>query len=244
MELRFALPFALVLFTACQRDQWDDCITSTGPMSSVERSLAPFDRIVLEDRIDLVLEQRAAATVAVTGGGNLLDQVETEVVDGELRIRSRLRCNWVRSFKPRITVHAPIDGVCHLTLRGTGKASCSDTVRCAYFLLEERGGEGGADLLLSTVRSDIALHTGAGAVVVRGRTQRAELFSGIMAPLDASGLQASDCAVRNSGVADIRCWALHRLDVAIEDVGDVYYRGDPHDVHSEVIGTGRLYRME
>ena len=242
MELRHALPFLLLALTGCQRDQWDDCVTSAGAVRTEERIVEVYDRIDISDRIDLVLEARAPGTVAVQGGGNLLGQVETEVKDGELRIRNSMKCNWVRNLKQRITVRASVQGICRISLRGTGDVRCIDTLRCDYFLLEQWGAEGDADLLVRTTRCDIALHTGAGAAAVRGSTVRAELFSGIMAPLDASGLRAEDCAVRNGGVADIRCWATGRLDAAIEDVGDVYYRGAPSELNSAITGSGRLIR--
>jgi hypothetical protein len=244
MELKRLIPLVLLALPGCQRDQWDDCVTSTGPQRKEERQPGAFSAIDLGDRIDLVLESRAPGTIAVEGGRNLIGQVETEVQDGALRIRSRIRCNWVRSFKPRITVHAPLEGLCRLTLRGTGEVRCADTLRCGYFLLEQWGAEGGAELLLRTTRCDLALHTGAGAVRARGRTERAELFSGIMAPIDAGGLRADDCAVRNDGVADIRCWAAARLWASLSDAGDVYYRGDPSEVESTVTGSGRLFRAD
>ncbi len=244
MELRKALPLLLLALTGCQRDEWDDCVTSTGPFTSEPRAVGAFDRIELRDRIDLVLEERPAGTIAVEGGGNLLAQVETEVKEGTLRISNRMRCNWVRSFKPRITVRAPVQGLCRLTLRGTGEVRCADTLRCDYFLLEQWSAEGGTELLLRTNRCDLALHTGAGALKASGRTARAELFSGIMAPLDASGLLADDCAVRNDGVADVRCRARDRLWASLSDAGDVYYRGDPAMIESTVMGTGRLIRQD
>lgn len=240
MELKRLLPLLLVVLAGCQSEQWDDCITSTGPMRAEERGVGAFTAIELDDRIDLVLEDRASGTIAVEAGRNLIGQVTTEVKDGALRIRNAMKCNWVRSFKPRITVRVPAHGVCRMTLRGTGDVACTDTIRCDYFLLEQWGAEGSAQLLMRTTRSDIAMHTGAGSITLGGRTELLELFSGIMAPIDAQGVIASVVNVNNGGVADIRCYTNGTLNVRIDDVGDVYYGGSPATITSTVNGSGRL----
>lgn len=242
MGLKHAIPLFLLLLCGCAREQLDDCVTSTGAMREEERSLAAFDVVELDDRIDLVLEQRPVGTVMVEAGVNLLGQVETEVVDGTLKVYHTMKCNWVRSFKPRITVHVPVAGLRHMMLRGTGDITCIDSLVTDYFLLEQWGGEGSTSLLVRATRIDVAMHTGAGSISLRGRSVLAELYSGIMAPIDARGLQADVVNLNNSGVADIRCSALNELNVQIRGVGDVYYSGDPATLRTEITGSGRLYR--
>lgn len=240
MELKRLFPLLLFALAGCQREQWDDCITSTGPMRMEERAIAAFTAIDLSDRVDLVLEDRAPGSIAVEAGRNLLDQVITEVKDGTLRIRSVMTCNWVRSFKPRITVHVPVQGTCRITLRGTGDVACTDTIRCDDFLLEQWGAEGHARLLQRTARSNIVMHTGAGSIALIGGTELLELYSGIMAPIDARGMVASAVNVNNVGVADIRCYTNGTLNVRIDDIGDVYYGGSPATISSIINGSGRL----
>lgn len=230
-----------LLVAGCQREQWDDCVTSAGPARVEERSVGSYHAVDLDDRLDLVIEARAAGSVAVEGGANLLGQVETEVSDGVLRLRNTMRCNWVRDLKKRITVRIASDGLDRLELRGTGHVWCTDTVHADRFELEQWGAQGSARLLLEVESCAIGLHTGAGDVVAAGRCHgAADLFSGIMGPIDASQLQARLVRVNNSGVADVRCWATDQLDAQINDVGDVYYRGDPSIIHQQITGSGRL----
>lgn len=234
----------LMALPACQREQLDDCFTPVGPHRAEERTVEAFSAIVLNDRVDLVLEPRAPGRIAVEGGGNLLAQVVTTVHGGALTVRDDNTCNWVRSFKPRITVRAPLQGLVHLRMNGTGRVTCADTLRADHFLVEQRGGQGDCDLLLRAERADVALHSGAGAAVVRGRVGLLNLYSGIMAPIDAAGAEARRVGVNNSGVADIRCRALEALEAQVYSVGDVYYSGDPAIVVSSISGSGRLIRAD
>lgn len=244
MALTRAFPLLLLALAGCQRVQWDDCITSTGPVRAEERGVGAFAAIELNDRIDLVLEERPAGAIAVEAGANLLGQVRTEAADGVLRISNGNRCNWVRSFKPRITVRAPVQGLCSLAVRGTGNVLCRDTLRCAHFHLEQWDAEGDCQLLYSGPRIDIGLHSGAGACAVSGRCATTFLYSGIMGGIDANGLRAGTVNINNSSVADFRCWAVDALYAQVRSAGDVYYRGDPGVLASEVTGSGRLIRME
>ena len=79
MELKHLLPFLIIALASCQRDQWDDCVTSTGATQAEERAVPAFSSIEIEDRIDLAFEARAIGSVAVEGGANLFGQVVTEV---------------------------------------------------------------------------------------------------------------------------------------------------------------------
>jgi hypothetical protein len=242
MELKHLILFAALCLVGCQREQWDDCITSAGPLRSEVRTVGAFHTIDLDDRIDLVLEERPSNTIAVEAGSNLLGQIRAEVQDGTLIVRNGMKCNWVRSFKQRVTVHVPVSRVAKLTVRGTGDVLCADTIVRDRFELEQWSAQGSADLLLKVQSCSIALHTGAGDARVAGTcVSTADLFSGIQAPIDARALQARNVNVNNSGVADIRCWATERLDVQLRDVGDVYYRGDPA-ISSDITGSGALIR--
>lgn len=241
MELKQIIPLCALLLTGCEREQWNDCITSTGSTRTEDRTVGDFHTIDLDDRVDLVLEERTSGSVSVEAGENLIAQITTEVSDGTLKVRNEMRCNWVRSFKPRITVHVPADQVAKLVLRGTGHVSCADTILRDRFELEQWSAVGSADLLLAVTSCSIALHTGAGDVTLRGRChQTADLFSGIQGPIDASGMITRFVNVNNSGITDVRCWVTEQLNVQIHDVGDVYYRGEPSGVQETITGTGRL----
>ncbi|MBK8500617.1 MAG: DUF2807 domain-containing protein [Flavobacteriales bacterium] len=77
--------------------------------------------------------------------------------------------------------------------------------------------------------------------MLRGRCHStADLFSGIQGPIDASGMIARFVNVNNNGIADVRCWVTEQLHVQINDVGDVYYRGDPSGVQDVITGSGSL----
>lgn len=239
MELKHTALILLILLAGCERDQWDDCVTSTGPVRTEERNVGAFSAIDLSDRIDLVLEPRAAGTIAVEAGSNLMGQLVTEVNNGTLIVRNDMKCNWVRSFKPRITVHVPLEEIALLTLRGTGNVSATATVVCPVFRIEQHDSQGQVDLSLLVDTCYVGIHTGGGAVRLSGSCGAAYLYTLYTGPIDAGALAAQDVYVNNSGVADITCRAEQHLHVQVLDRGDVRYYGDP-EVISTVTGSGHL----
>ncbi len=245
MALKAIIALAsILLFAGCKKEQWDDCITSTGPQRSEERVLAGFHTVDVSDRIDVVLDHVPATTIIVQAGRNLLDQVITEVRDSVLYIANDNRCNWVRSFKPRIMVKVPIGAVHSLVLRGTGDVSAMDTVRQDILRIDQWLAMGTVDLTVNVNSIEVGLHTGAGDVVLRGQVQaNANYYSGIMGTIDAGDLRAAIVNINNSGVGDFHCWASDQLNVQINDAGDVYYRGDPA-IESSINGSGALIRIE
>ncbi len=245
LRIYIALLIFLCLLCGCQREQMDHCVMSTGNIHTELRSMDGYHSIDLDDRIDLVMEHGSATTIAVEAGENLIDQVITEVRDSVLYIRNDNRCNWVRSFKPRITVSVPVEVVRKLTLRGTGDVTARDTIVRHEFGLEQWGAMGTVDLLLDVNVVKIGLHTGAGNVVIKGMAGHlAEYYSGMLGIIDASQLMARYVSINSSGVGDMRCWATDGMDVQILDAGDVYYRGDPLEFYSLITGTGRLIKDE
>ncbi|HEY0977919.1 MAG TPA: head GIN domain-containing protein [Flavobacteriales bacterium] len=239
MELKRLLPFTFVLLWSCQKDQWDDCITSTGPMRTEVRSVGFFDRIDLNDRVDLVLEQ-GDGSIRVEAGRNLLGQVVTEVRDGVLYVSNENRCNWVRSFKPRITVHVPAGSLHEVTLRGTGNVSGTTTIQRPVFSIQQQGGLGSVRLHMEVDTCRIGFHAGAGDVVCSGTAAYADLYLASMGRMDLRSLAAARVWAFNNGSGDILCRPEQRLDAIIRYVGDVRYTGSPATITSDITGSGAL----
>lgn len=226
----------IVLCCGCQREQWDDCITSTGPQGSEERLLAAYHAITLEDRIDLVLEDRPVGTVVVEAGRNVRAQVVTEVREGHLRIRNDNRCNWMRSFKPRITVRATLHDLRLLQLLGSGNVSSTGTISGAWFTLDQDGGMGRTELRMEVDSCNIGSRSGAGDLICTGSARAGKIFQSGTGHVDAKGLSIGHAVVKNDGIVDLYCRATESLTAIVDGSGGIRYAGSPAVL--QVWGTG------
>lgn len=243
LTIRYIVLFGFtILLSGCAKEKWDDCFTSTGPITEQLRTVGNFSEIRLYDRVNLVLEERSTGTLIVEAGRNLLGQIETDVSDGVLTIRNDNTCNWVRSFRPKITIKVSADQVARLELMGTGEVLSTATVHRSVFSVEQHKAQGSAVIALDVDTCYVGSHSGAGSITCTGSAAVAYLFSGIMGPIDAMGLDAGEVHLNNSGVADMRCHASSSLGVEIYGVGDVYYSGNP-TITSNLQGSGQLIKV-
>lgn len=75
-----------LLLAGCEKLPGEDCFKSTGETVIEHRSVGPFENIVLEDNINLILTQGNEEAISVRAGENLLESIITEVNNNELKI--------------------------------------------------------------------------------------------------------------------------------------------------------------
>lgn len=229
------------LISACQ--DAGECLQSTGAVVTEVRPLAPFDRIDLSDDIDLVIypgSQRQE--VRITGGGNLLGDIETRVNAGILYLRNNNRCNWVRSFKNTFTAEVYCDSVTALWIEdAVGRVKIKDTISVFNFSLDSYSSMGDYDLLLNCSNAaTLAIHNGPANLTVAGICQSQYNYQTGYGRIDCSALASEYVFLTNNGSNDTYVRARQLLEAKIEHTGNVYYSGRPDTVISYIRGRGRL----
>lgn len=236
----FISAIALCLLTSCEKENRNDCVTSAGDETVDVRHLPPFDAVFVEDRVDLEFRHDSAFRVEVTFGKNILKHIRTEVVNGELLIGNRARCNWVRdlSTRPSAVIYAP--GFSRFENHGTGNIHFRDSLRTDRFLYEEYNTNGIVDLLIAANEVEVLVHTGRTELSLCGRAGTASLYTGGQGRFDASQFEANVALVNNSSFQDMRVRASEYLYTFIGERGDVCYFGNPEVIESELTGSGVL----
>jgi Putative auto-transporter adhesin, head GIN domain len=226
--MKYALTcIAVLALLSCADDQWDDCVTSAGPLRTEVRSASPFHTLELAGKIDVILTQDSVDAISVEGGRNLLDQVETSVSDGVLTINSNMICNWVRNLHDRITVHIHCSSLRTIIYTGSGDVSCTNTIAQPTFRVEQRQGSGTLDLKLETDTCWYGMHTGPGNVIATGSADVLYLYSGGYAHIDVRGQAHRESNCNNSGSGDFRTAPSEVLFAAVYDAGNIHYYSAP-----------------
>ena len=105
------LVYILVLFSTLSCDQKDawDCIQTSGTPATLELTVDPFEKILVNRDIELVVKQGQDYKVEIQTGENLIDSVEVIVVGNELQLTDPNTCNFVRTYgQTRIIVTTPV----------------------------------------------------------------------------------------------------------------------------------------
>ena len=92
----------------CQR-QCSNCIQTAEDLTTIEQNIDPFDRILVNENIELILLQGSEHKLKIESGEHLIPDVNYTIDNnGFLTLNDNNQCNWVRNYTPtKIFVTTP-----------------------------------------------------------------------------------------------------------------------------------------
>lgn len=121
----------LVVISGCSKEQMDDCFTSLGEVTTIERVVDPFKRVMVHDRmqVELIQDGSKHGAIEIEGPENILTQIKTDVSDQKLEITNTNTCNFVRSFKYEIKLRVYVDTITELSTQSIGVFTTQGTLK-------------------------------------------------------------------------------------------------------------------
>lgn len=188
-------------------------IRGSGIAKSESRDISDFDRIELDGIGTVNVEFGEKPSLKVTCDDNLLEYVETKVVDGVLKIGVRENINPVTKLTFDVVatklVGADVEGAAKMNIRAA---------KLADFEL------------------DIS---GAGEFVADGTAEHVEIDVSGAAKIDANELKAKSVKISISGAGKADLYASETLDASISGAGLVNCLGKPK-VTKSISGAGHI----
>jgi hypothetical protein len=179
------------------------------------RTVPPFTSVENSGPISITIEVGPAQSVRATGSDTFIDQLKTEVVDGQLRI-SMTRHASSMSGDPKVTITMPQLNA--FSMAGAGAVN-----------LQHVGGD----------RLDITFG-GAGSLRAEGRVKLLKMNVGGVGEIDTRALQAESADVNVGGVGSVKVTATARLDASVGGIGSLTYYGHPKVVNTSGGGLGSI----
>ena len=242
MIKQLTILFMLFSLFSCEKEHLGDCFNSTGSKKISYRDVALFSQIELDDRIDLdLIWDTSLSEVSVEAGNGIIDNIITEVKDGELKIYNTNKCNWVRSFKKQIKVTVRGSSWNKITYRGSGTIQSKNQISADLFFLDCWEASGDIYLNLKSNESYLKSHTGPTVVNVTGESAYSYLFLAGNGEIKAENYHAvrSDAINKNQGKVFIK--TSNSLNATIEGNGSIYEFGNPTSVNLNRTGNGDLF---
>ncbi|HEY8976422.1 MAG TPA: head GIN domain-containing protein [Burkholderiaceae bacterium] len=182
------------------------------------RSVAPFSAVSNSGPINLVIEVGKAQSVVVSGSDDYLEDVRTEVIGDELRIKmhddSHIDNRHWNDMKVTVTVPK-------LTAFTMGGAGATTITHVSGDSLDIRFG-------------------GAGSLKADGSVKTLRLNVGGVGSIDLHDLHADVADVKLGGVGSVKVWATQTLDASVGGVGSLTYYGEPKQVNTHGGGLGSI----
>ncbi|MDC0580232.1 DUF2807 domain-containing protein [Bacteroidia bacterium] len=234
----------LIFFIACQGDRKDDCITSMGKKTVITRSVLSFNKLYVEDRIEVILKQDSSrhGEILLEGPSNLLNQVHSEVSNGQLRLINTNTCNFARSFNYDLKVYVFVDQLIDLQVESIAEVITADTLNVDFLSIKH------------TALSDIDLTLSGKEVFIRSRNSATTRLHGNLkvlkgsieeiSDLDAAELTCDEVYLDSHSPLDCTVNPSLGMYMKIYNSGNIYYIQEPtaYRILAHRSGTGNLLK--
>ncbi|MFO0357972.1 MAG: GIN domain-containing protein [Sphingobacteriaceae bacterium] len=242
LKALYGFVFVVLLLVSCNKAGAPDCFKRAGATQTVTRTLTPFDILVLDANIEVVLEIGPEYKAEITGGANLLDKITTSVESGSLTIDNSNQCNFVRGYDHKITMRVYCPKYKYVVTNSIGNIiTAQNFVQDTISVRSEAG-----DITLYGNYNQISTSShGNGNVYFKGTTNRLFTYMNGTNYLYANeGTITGYVFIENISLASAYINAPNggTLDYHIWKSGNIYYKGNPANVSGKIDGTGKLIK--
>jgi hypothetical protein len=222
------------LFSSCNK------INGEGPVVTETRDISGFTGIDMAISGVVQLTPDSIYSLEIQAQKNILDVIETSVINGTLQIGLK-RNTSIRSFRQiRVLIHTP--AVSTLSVSGsadiyTDKPLHSDNLQLS---ISGSGSVSISQLQCSSLQSAIS---GSGSIAVgKGIADNEEIHISGSGKVDLSEVAAQHVTVHSSGSGNVKVNAVQTIDAHISGSGNIYYQGNPR-ITIHVSGSGKLIAL-
>ncbi|WP_111708826.1 head GIN domain-containing protein [Lutibacter citreus] len=83
---------------SCNNEDSGDCFQTAGKIIKQEFEVPTFNKILVEQRVELIIKEGPVQKVIVETGKNLLPDINVEVTDGIITLTNNNTCNFLRDY--------------------------------------------------------------------------------------------------------------------------------------------------
>ena len=215
-------------------------VSGEGPTVTQAYSVSNFTSVDAGIDAEVYYTQGSSYSVQINGQQNVLNQIETPVVGGELRLQFRnMFTIWHHA---PITVYVTSPYLSGMGINGSGHFYALSPTTSSTLSLKVNG-SGSISVANYTGQSLSANISGSGDITVSGGSVSAESLqisgSGTM---DMLGVKAVSASTQTSGSGKTTVNVSNSLDVRISGSGDVYYTGNPA-IYTSISGSGKVMKL-
>ena len=108
MKNFFKYCFVLCIFYSCNSEDASNCFQTAGTTIQQEFDVATFNKIIVNERIELIIKQGVDQQVIVETGENLMNDIKVSIENNTLVLTNDNTCNFVRDYgNTKIFVTSP-----------------------------------------------------------------------------------------------------------------------------------------
>lgn len=236
-----ALSILFISSIGCKREGGRGifCLKPKGAV--IKRMITPatFSSVRMMVPASAILKYAPSCSIEIEGEENILDNINYEIKDGELKIQFD-RCVRKLETPPKMIISAPY--FYGYYLQGSGSVSVPDTLsQPGGTITLEILGSGEINALVDAA-SVISKISGSGSIRVSGVTESQKIQVSGSGDVHGFGLASNRAEVDISGSGNANVSVKDYLKVKISGSGNVNYYGSP-TLDLDVSGSGKVQKM-
>jgi len=216
------------------------CVMGSGNVESETRTVDTFHSVELGGWGNLYVTQDGISDIRIEAEDNILPLLQTYVSDNVLVIEhEKFKC--IRPVKP-VNVYVSMEEVKRLSLSGSGKI-IGQTGIISDSLDVRVSGSGDIDLEVDTEELKTTI-SGSGSAQLKGDATAHDVTISGSGNIQSYDLATEKSTIKVFGSGKSEVSVSDDLDVTIAGSGDVYYKGDPANLNTQISGSGKLEKVE
>jgi len=236
----------ILIFASCNNENAHNCIQSAGDITQVKIEVPLFDKVVVHERIELIITEGPEQKVVIESGKNLLPDITAEVINNELVLTNYNTCNFFIDYDlTKVYITSP-----NLTrIRNASEYNVSSNGVLTYpsLFLISIGDKNKflpvGDWYLTLENENVKI-SGNGIAVfnIEGTTNNLDLnFSDGDTRFEGQNLKAQHINVRQVSSNDMLIYPIESLTGSIHSTGDVVSFNTPPFIEVEELSNfGKL----
>lgn len=235
--------FVFILILGCDSENGPDCFKKQGDLETQEISVESFSRIHISEGIELIVKQSDEQSVKLTMGKNLINDIEFEVIDNELKINNLNGCEILRNTHiAKVYVTTPILEKIYSRSQHSIK---SDGVLTFPDLTLESGIIEDTPSSVFEIQVDneiLKVNDNVSSVFkISGTTDKLEIhFWGSNGRFEGENLEAENVYVNHRSTNDIIVFPVQSITGVIRSTGNLVLKNVPPLVDIEQLYTGHI----
>lgn len=205
---------------------------------SKDFQITAFTAVSIGGSFEVQFTQSPNTTARVEGNADDLANVEMEVKDNELIIRTKKNSN-----TKHMIVYLSTPELNKIGIAGSGTFKTMNTLNADKTLHFEVAGSGTIHATINgkDVEAEIA---GSGDINLSGTSTNSDIEIAGSGNYKAQDLTTGNADVEIAGSGSVYLQASGKLDAEIAGSGSVYYKGQPSAIDKSVAGSGRIKQMD
>ena len=229
----------LSLTFGLQAQNWlggENKIKGNGNVITASRTVTGFEGVSLGGSFEVQLVKGEEGKITIKAEGNIIPYIETAVEGNHLKIHYKK--NTTIKTKKKVIVTVYFSNLESVSIGGSGKLSSTETIKTTNFDVNI-GGSGKIILEVEATKVKASIG-GSGDLLLSGTTKELNCKIAGSGSIQSYKLTTDELYATIEGSGSIKTTVKTKIKVKVAGSGSVYYKGNPKQINTKIVGSGNV----